>query len=80
MSHALEGDGKVKFGYGVYLTSGFKSAAHYSQTKSRPATTHYVYTVEVPIFTDDNHIDFKKPDHPEIIKRAKNWFIFHLLF
>ena len=71
LSHALEGDGKVKFGYGVYLTSSFKSAAHYSETKSRPATTHYVYTVEVPNLTDDNHIDFKNPVHPEIVKRAE---------
>ena len=57
LSHVLEGDGKVKFGYGVYLTSSFKSAAHYSETKSRPATNHYVYTVLIPDFTDDNHID-----------------------
>ena len=71
LSHALEGDGKVKFGYGVYITSSFKSAAHYSETKSRPATTHYVYTVEVPELKDDNHIDFKKPVHTEIIKRAE---------
>ena len=97
LSHALEGDGKVKFGYGVYLTSSlrsvflpsasctskltctksrpaisqFKSGAYYSETKSSPATTHYVYTVEVPDLTDDNHIDFKKPVHPEIIKRTE---------
>ena len=75
LSHVLEGDGKVKFGYGVYLTNSFKSAAHYSETKSRPATTHYVYTVEIPDFTDDNHIDFKKPVHPEIIKRAEEQLI-----
>ena len=71
LTHVLEGDGKVKFGYGVYLTSSFKSAAHDSETKSRPATTHYVYSVEIPDFTDDNHIDFKKPVHPEIVKRAE---------
>ena len=71
LSHALEGDGKVKFGYGVYLTSSFKSAAHYSETKSSPATSHYVYPVEIPDLTDDNHIDFKRPVHPEIIKRAE---------
>lgn len=58
---AHKGDGKVKFGYGVYLTSHFKSAAHYSETKYRPATTHYVYILEVPELTEDNHIDFKKP-------------------
>lgn len=71
LSHVLEGDGKVKFGYGVYLTNSFKSAAHYSDTKSRPSDTHYVYTVEVPDLTDDNHIDFKKPVHPDIIRRAE---------
>ena len=71
LSHALEGDGKVKFGYGVYLTSSFKSAAHYSETKSRPAITHYVYTVEIPDFTDANHIDFKRTVHPDIIQKAE---------
>ena len=30
LSHALEGDGKVKFGYGVYLTSRYERAAHYA--------------------------------------------------
>lgn len=28
LSHALEGDGKIKFGYGVYVTSSYDSAAH----------------------------------------------------
>ena len=46
LAHALEGDGKVKFGYGVYLTSSFKSAAHYSGA-NKSATIHYVYTVDV---------------------------------
>ena len=57
LAHALEGDGKVKFGYGVYLTSSFKSAAHYSGA-NKSATTHYVYTVEVPELTEDNHRQF----------------------
>ena len=30
LAHALEGDGKVKFGYGVYVTSHYRTAAHYS--------------------------------------------------
>ena len=71
LNHALEGDGKVKFGYGVYLTGSFKSAAHYSDTKSKPSDTHYVYTVEVPDLTEENHIDFKKPVNPIIVKRAE---------
>lgn len=70
LSHVLEGDGKVKFGYGVYLTSSFKSAAHYSGA-NKDAATHFVYTVEVPELTEDNHIDFKKPVHPDILKRAE---------
>lgn len=70
LAHVLEGDGKVKFGYGVYLTSSFKSAAHYSGA-NKSATTHYVYTVEVPEQTDDNHIDFKKNVHPDIVMRAE---------
>lgn len=70
LSHVLEGDGKVKFGYGVYLTSSFKSAAHYSGA-NKGAATHFVYTVEVPELTEDNHIDFKKPVHLDIVKRAE---------
>ena len=49
----------------------FKSAHHYSETRSRPATNHYVYAVEIPDFPDDNHIDFKNPIHSDIIKRAE---------
>lgn len=71
LAHVLEGDGKVKFGYGVYLTSSFKSAAHYSGA-NKSATTHYVYTVEVPEMTEDNHIDFKQQVHPDIAKRTEN--------
>ena len=71
LSHALEGDGKVKFGYGVYLTCSFKSAALYSGA-NKTATEHYVYTVEIPDLTDDNHIDFKKPVPPDIVGRAEN--------
>ena len=70
LSHVLEGDGKVKFGYGVYLTSSFKSAAHYSGA-NKSATTHFVYTVEIPDLTEDNHIDFKRPVHLDIVKRAE---------
>lgn len=70
LAHVLEGDGKVKFGYGVYLTSSFNSAAHYSGS-NKSATTHFVYTVEVPQQTEYNHIDFKRPVHPDIVNRAE---------
>lgn len=68
LAHVLEGDGKVKFGYGVYITSSFASAAHYANPK---ADTHYVYTVEVPELTEENHIAFKQSVHPAILKRVK---------
>lgn len=70
LGHILEGDGKVKFGYGVYLTGSFKSAAHYSGA-NKNAAAHYVYTVEIPEITNDNHIEFKKNVHPDIIARAE---------
>lgn len=71
LAHVLEGDGKVKFGYGVYLTSSFKSAAHYS-CANKAATNHYVYTVEIPHITEDNHISFKQSVNPNIVKQAED--------
>ena len=45
LSHALEGDGKVKFGYGVYVTEKYTSAAHYAFNEKRPENdSYYVYT------------------------------------
>lgn len=70
LSHALEGDGKVKFGYGVYLTSNYASAAHYSGANP-DATEHYVYTVMGVPKCEDNYIAFKQPVIPEIIARAE---------
>ena len=70
LTHALEGTSKLKFGYGVYLTSSFRSAAHYSGA-DKNATTHYVYTVDVPDITEDNYIAFKQPVNDTIIKRAE---------
>lgn len=70
LSHALEGDGKVKFGYGVYVTSKYSSAAHYSAANPS-ATDHYVYTVEIPVKTATNYIAFKEPVHPAIVAAAQ---------
>lgn len=36
LGHALEGDGKVKFGWGVYVTEKYGTAAHYAFNKHRP--------------------------------------------
>lgn len=69
-AHALEGDGKIKHGAGFYLTNGYRRAAHYS-CKSPGSTEFYVYTVEIPDLTPDNHIEFKRPVNPSIIKRVE---------
>lgn len=69
LAHALEGDGKVKFGYGVYVTSNYRSAAHYAGTNPT-ASQFYVYTVEVPDIREDNYIAFKEAVHPAIVKSA----------
>ena len=69
LAHALEGDGKVKFGYGAYVTSAYTSAAHYSGSNDE-WTDHYVYTVEVPSKTDTNYIAFKQSVQPAIVAKA----------
>ena len=66
LAHALEGAGKVKFGYGVYVTSAYESAAHYSAVEG--AQHHYVYSVEVPELKDGNYIAFKQMVHPSIVE------------
>ena len=70
LRHALEGDGKVKFGFGVYITSKYATAAHYAGS-NKAAERFYVYSVEIPDMTDDNHIDYQQPVHPAILHRAE---------
>ena len=61
LEHSLEGDGKAKFGYGVYVTSSYKSAAHYAFNKRRPENKdYYVYTLEIPDRTDENCLSLLK--------------------
>ena len=69
LAHALEGDGKVKFGYGVYVTSHYRSAAHYAGANPN-AKQFYVYTVEVPDMREDNYIAFKEPVNTTILHKA----------
>ena len=70
LAHALEGDGKVKFGYGVYVTSHYRTAAHYSGANPS-ATRFYVYSVEIPEKTEDNYIAFQQPVQPSVVQRAE---------
>ena len=74
LGHALEGDGKVKFGWGVYVTDKYSTAAHYAFNKKRPENKDfYVYTVEIPERTADNCLSLLKgvPVTASIVKRVE---------
>ena len=71
LSNAGEGTG-IKFGFGVNLSESEASAVHYSQPRKQPlAKNHYLYTVEIPDMTEDNHIFSPRPVHPAIVKRTE---------
>lgn len=71
LSKAGEGTG-VKFGFGVYLTESEASAVHYSQPRHQPLTKHhYLYTVEIPDLTYDNHLVSATPVNSAIVKRTE---------
>ena len=72
IAHALEGDGKAKFGFGTYVTEAYTSAAHYAYNKKRPENKdYYVYTLEIPDMTAENHLFSCRPVHPSIIERTE---------
>lgn len=74
LDHALEGDGKVKFGWGVYVTEKYSTAAHYAFNKHRPENKDfYVYTVEIPDRTPDNCLSLMKgvPVAESIVNRVE---------
>lgn len=71
LNDAGEGTG-LKFGYGVYLTESEASAVHYSQPRGMELTPrHYLYTVEIPGLTDDNHIVSAKPVAAGIVAKVE---------
>ena len=74
LDHALEGDGKVKFGWGVYVTEKYSTAAHYAFNKHRPENKDfYVYTVEIPDRMTDNCLSLLKgvPVAESIVNRVE---------
>lgn len=73
LSHLGEGEGKSKFGQGIYLTSSYATAALYGSkaAKANGVDTVYVYTVEVPDITDDNHVFSCKPVNADIVARTE---------
>lgn len=67
------GEGKSKFGHGIYITSSYKTAALYAAkaAKANGKDSCYVYTVEVPLLTEDNHIFSCKPVNANVAQRAE---------
>jgi len=67
LSTAGEGTG-IKFGFGIYLTEVEKSAVHYSQPRHLELMPdHYLYTIEIPDLTADNHLDSALPVAASIV-------------
>ena len=73
LDHLGEGEGKSKFGHGIYITSSYKTAALYASkaAKANGEESCYVYTVEVPQITQDNHIFSCKPVNTDVVRRAE---------
>lgn len=67
------GEGKSKFGHGIYITSSYKTAALYAAkaAKANGKDSCYVYTVEVPLLTEDNHIFSCKPVNADVAQHAE---------
>ncbi len=67
------GEGKSKFGYGIYITSSYKTAALYAAkaAKVNGKESCYVYTIEVPLLTKYNHIFSCKPINADVVLRVE---------
>ena len=74
LSFLGSGEGKSKFGQGIYITSSYKTAARYASkaAKANGVECCYVYTVEVPQMTEDNHIFSCKPVNEDVSLRVEN--------
>jgi hypothetical protein len=73
LSFLGQGEGKSKFGQGIYVTSSYATAALYAAKagKANGVDDCYVYTVEIPSITDDNHVFSCRPVHEAIIQRTE---------
>ena len=67
------GEGKSKFGQGIYITSSYATAALYAAkaAKANGSDKIYVYTVEVPAIKDDNHVFSCKPVNDAVVARTE---------
>lgn len=73
LSFLGSGEGKSKFGQGIYITSSYKTAALYASkaAKANGKESYYVYTVEVPKLTDDNHVFSCKAVNASVVERVE---------
>ena len=73
LSFLGSGEGKSKFGYGIYITSSYKTAVLYASkaAKANDKTSCYVYAVEVPVLTEDNHIFSCKTVNASVVDRVE---------
>lgn len=67
------GEGKSKFGHGIYITSKYASAAKYASKagKKNNMNDYYVYTVEVPKLEEGAYIISALPVNPDIVSRIE---------
>ena len=73
LSFLGSGEGKSKFGQGIYVTSSYATAALYAAkaAKANGLDKIYVYTVEVPEIKAGNHLFSCKPVDASVIGRAE---------
>ena len=73
LSFLGQGEGKSQFGQGINVTSSYATAALYAAKagKANGVDDCYVYTVEIPSMTDDNHVFSRRPVHEAIIQKTE---------
>lgn len=73
LSFLGSGEGKSKFGHGIYITSSYKTAVLYASkaAKANGKECCYVYTIEVPMLNNDNHIFSCKAVNPSVVDRVE---------
>ena len=64
----------IRLGYPIFLTNSEPLAAMYSDKKGCPRPEHhYLYTVQIPDLTPDNHFFLDGPVSRSIVKRAEEY-------
>ena len=73
LSFLGSGEGKSKFGHGIYITSSYKTAVLYASkaAKANGKECCYVYTIEVPMLNNDNHIFSCKAINASVVDRVE---------